>query len=302
MLVRFLVAAAALSFAVYGFAQDIEPRRWTPLPLGLNVLGMGVVYTEGDIAFDPVLELEDVTVEQTMGVVSYQHAFGLAGKSARFDVRLPYKDSQWEGRLRDVPGTADRKGPGDPRLRLSVNFIGAPALEGKAYQEFQRSNPVNTVVGAALSVTLPYGDYNDERLLNLGGNRFVLRPQLGMVHTRGHWSFELTGSVFIYQDNNKFYLDSEREQDPLYALQTNFVYIAPQRWWVSIGAAHGRGGESTINGNKKDDERRGWLYGVSASLPIGLRSSVKLAYVAGRTSEDVGKDTDSISVAYSIRF
>ena len=292
----------AIAFAGHSLAQDIEPRRWTPLPIGLNILGMGLVYTEGDIAFDPVLELEDVTVEQTMGVVSYQHAFGLAGKSARFDVRLPYKDAQWEGRLRDVPGTADRTGPGDPRLRLSVNFIGAPALEGKAYQEFQRSHPVNTVVGAAVSVTLPYGDYNDERLLNLGGNRFVLRPQLGMVHTRGHWSFELTGSVFLYEDNDKFYLDSEREQDPLYALQSHLNYIAPERWWVSLGVAHGQGGESTINGTKKDDERRDWLYGISAGLPIGSRSSVKLAYVAGRTSEDVGKDTDSVSLAYSIRF
>jgi hypothetical protein len=282
-------------------AQDIEPRRWTPLPVGLNILGMGVVYTEGDIAFDPVLELEDVTVEQTMGVVSYQHAFGLAGKSARFDVRLPYKDAQWEGRLQDVPGSADRRGPGDPRLRLSVNFVGAPALEGQAYREFQTSNPVNTVIGAALSVTLPYGDYNDERLLNLGENRFVLRPQLGVVHTRGNWSFELTGSVFLYEDNDKFYRDSEREQDPLYALQSHLVYIAPKRWWLSLGVAHAWGGESKINGIRKDDEKRDMLYGISGGVPIGSRSSVKLAYVGSRTGEDVGKDTDSISLAYSIR-
>jgi hypothetical protein len=146
----------------------------------MNILGLGFVYTDGDIAFDPVLELEDVTVEQKMAVVSYLRAFDLFNKSARFDVRLPYKDAQWEGRLAGVPGTADRKGPGDPRLRLSVNFIGAPALKGKAYQTFRASNPVNTVVGAALSVTLPFGDYNDERLLNLGQNRLIFRPQLGL--------------------------------------------------------------------------------------------------------------------------
>jgi hypothetical protein len=299
---RIGLALALLSFTGLGMAQDIEPRRWTPLPVGMNIVGVGIVYTDGDIAFDPVLELEDVTVEQNMAIVSYQHAFGLFGNSARFDVRLPYKDAQWEGRLAGVPGSADRKGPGDPRLRLSVNFLGAPALKGKAYQTFRASNPVNTVVGAALSVTLPFGDYNDERLLNLGQNRLIFRPQLGVVHTRGHWSYELTGSVFIYGDNDKFFRDSKREQDPLYALQTHLTYIAPQHWWISLGAAHARGGESSIDGEKKDDERRDRLYGISAGLPIGSRSSVKLAYVGSRTSEDVGKDTDSIALAYSIRF
>jgi hypothetical protein len=145
-------ALAGLLFAGSSIAQDIEPRRWTPLPVGMNILGVGIVHTDGDIAFDPVLELEDVTVEQNMAIVSYQHAFGLLGNAARFDVRLPYKDAQWEGRLAGVPGSADRKGPGDPRLRLSVNFLGAPALKGKAYQAYRASHPVNTVVGAALAV------------------------------------------------------------------------------------------------------------------------------------------------------
>jgi NTE family protein len=40
----------------------------------------------------------------------------------------------------------------------------------------------------------------------------------------------------------------------------------------------------------------------SAGLPVGSRSGVKLAYVGSRTSEDVGKDADSLGLAYSIRF
>lgn len=217
-------------------------------------------------------------------------------------MRLPYKDAQWEGRLAGVPGTADRKGPGGPRLRLSVNFLGAPALKGKAYQAYRASRPVNTVVGAALSVTLPFGDYNNERLLNLGQNRLIFRPQLGVVHTRGHWSYELTGSVFLFGDNDKFFRDSKREQDPPVCTSGPSYLFSTAALVGLAGAAHARGGESTINGVKKDDERRDRLYGISAGLPIGSRSSVKLAYVGRRTSEDAGKDTDSIALGYSIRF
>ena len=93
---------------------------------------------------------------------------------------------------------------GDPRLRLSVNFIGAPALRGKEFQAYRASHSINTVVGAALAVTLPLGEYEQEKLLNLGENRFIIRPQLGFVHTRGRWSYELTGSVFLYTDNDEF--------------------------------------------------------------------------------------------------
>jgi hypothetical protein len=299
---RIGTALVLLSFTGLGFAQDIEPRRWTPLPIGMNVLGVGAVHTDGDIALDPVLELEDVTVEVETIALTFLRSFELLGKSARFDVRLPYKDARWKGLLAGEPASTERKGMGDPRLRLSVNFLGAPALKGKEFQTYRASHPINTVIGAALAVTLPLGEYKQDKLLNLGENRYVFRPQLGFVHTRGHWSYELTGSVFLYTDNDDFLGNKKREQDPLYALQTHLTYISSQRWWASIGAGYDQGGESKINGVKQDDQRRDLLYGISAGLSIGLRSSVKLAYIGSRTHEDVGQDTDSIAFAYSIRF
>ena len=299
---RIVTALVFLLFTSLAIGQDIEPRRWTLLPVGMNVLGAAVVHTDGDIAFDPVLELDNVTVDIDTAIVSYLHTFELLGQSARFDVRIPYMDARWEGLLAGEPASAERKGLGDPRLRLSVNFLGAPALKGKEFLAYRASHPVNTVVGAALAITLPLGEYKQDKLLNLGDNRFIIRPQLGFVHTRGHWSYELTGSVFLYTDNDEFFGNNKREQDPLYALQTHLIYSSPQRWWVSLGAAHDRGGESSINGVKKDDQRRDLLFGISAGFSISSSSSVKLAYVGSRTQKDVGKDTDSVALAYSIRF
>jgi len=40
-------------------AQDIEPRRWSHLPLGGHFGGMAYAYTEGDIFLNPVLRIED---------------------------------------------------------------------------------------------------------------------------------------------------------------------------------------------------------------------------------------------------
>jgi hypothetical protein len=299
---RIWTVVVLFSLTSSGLAQDIEPRRWTPLPVGMNIFGAGVVYTDGDIALDPVLELEDVTVEVQTAIASFLRAFELLGQSARFDVRLPYKDAQWEGLLSGQPASADRRGFGDPRVRLSVDFLGAPALKAKEFRAYRALHPVSTIAGAALAVTLPLGEYKQDKLLNLGENRFIFRPQLGFVHTRNHWSYELTGSIFLYTDNDDFFGDNTREQDPLFALQSHLTYVSPRHWWISIGAAHDWGGETSINGENKDDRRRDLLYGVSAGLTVGSHSSVKLAYVGSRTGEDVGKDTDSFAFAYSIRF
>ncbi len=72
------------------FAQDIEPRRWTPLPAGTNVLGAGFGRMFGDVFFDPLLQVENAEVEvDTLGI-SYVRSFSLAGKLARFDALLPW--------------------------------------------------------------------------------------------------------------------------------------------------------------------------------------------------------------------
>lgn len=44
----------------------------------------------------------------------------------------------------------------------------------------QRSN---TVVGAAVAVSMPLGKYNEDGLINLGANCWIIRPQLGVTHT-----------------------------------------------------------------------------------------------------------------------
>jgi hypothetical protein len=71
---------------------------------------------------------------------------------------------------------------------------------------------------------------------------------------------------------------------------------------VSVGAAHDWGGESSVDGVRKDDSKRDLLYGISAGLPVGRRSSIKVGYVGSRTDEEVGADTDNLAVAFSIRF
>jgi len=276
------------------FAQDLEPRRWTPLPPGLNVIGAGMIGTDGNVFFDPALQIEDAEMDATSAAVSYVRSFSLGGKIARFDVVVPWQQVTWSGILEGQPASATRVGLSDPTMRLSLILAGA-APDPTASS--------NTVFGAAFAVTVPLGEYQEDKLLNLGQNRYVFRPQIGFVHTRGQWSYELTGSGFFYTDNDEFFGGTVRKQDPLYAMQGHIIYsMKKPGYWASLSVGYGGNGQSIINGNRADDYKRLFLSALSFGMPLGDRQGLKIAYVRSRTKADNGSDTDSLAIAWSIRF
>jgi hypothetical protein len=291
-----------LAMAGVARAQDVEPRRWTPLPVGTNVVSAALAQTDGRIYADPVMRITDAKVEARTYLLSYLYAFDLLGQSARIDIHLPQREARWRGQLDGESRSVGRSGPGDPRVRLSVNLVGGPALAGTAFRAYTASHPVNTVVGAALAVTLPLGEYFADKLLNLGENRFIIRPELGVVHTWGPWSWELTGSAYLFTDNDAFRGDRRRTQDPLYSLQTHLVRTFAAGWWASLSAEYAEGGESRVDGIRKHDPRGDLLYGISLGLPLNRHSSVKVAYVGSRTQQDIGGDTDNLAISFSFRF
>lgn len=297
-----LRGASVAGLAAIASAQDLEPRRWTHLPLGTNVLGVGYVFTEGDISFDPVLRIEQAGVELHTLLFSYTRYFDLAGTTARIDAFVPVQSGEWTGQLDGTPARVEREGLADPVLRFSTNLLGAPALDGREFAEFQRANPVTTAVGAGLEVRLPLGEYMDDKLINLGQNRFVVTPQLGVLHREEQWSFELTGSTFFYTENHDFFGGNNLEQDPLFAVQTHVVRVFDGGFWVSLGAAYGWGGESTINGVEKDDEKRNVLYGGSFGFRLAETQSVRFAYARTDSHADTGSDTNSFLISWAIRF
>ena len=141
--------------AAEALAQDMQPRRWTHLPVNTNVADVTYAYSAGDLHFDPALRIEDARIDMHTILLSYNHYFSLGDLTARADVQLPIQSGQWKGLLDGVPRSVGRSGLGDPRIRFSMNFIGSPALEGEEFQEFIRSRENRTTAGVALAAQSP---------------------------------------------------------------------------------------------------------------------------------------------------
>jgi Putative MetA-pathway of phenol degradation len=287
----------ALSTVATSGAQELEPRRWGHLPANANIHGFGYAFIDGDLSFDPVLQIDDATFELHTVGLKYIRTLDLFGFSARLDVAGAYQEGTWKGLLEGVPSQVNREGWRDPIVRFAVNLYGAPPLEGKAYADYRSSLESETIVGAAVAVQVPLGEYLDDKLINLGTNRFTIRPQLGVLHNRGKWGFEFTGSIWIYTDNDDFFDGNKLENDPFYAIQGHVQYHFLPTLWLAAGAAFGIGQESTVNGENKNDRRENLVFGVNAGYAITRHFGVNVGYLGTRALADTGLDFDSFVVS-----
>jgi hypothetical protein len=273
-------------------AQEIEPRTYSNAPVGLNFLVAGYGYTEGGVAFDPTVPLTNAQMEVHGAVLAYARTFAVAGRSAKFDVSAPHAWLSGTADVAGVPTSRVVSGFGDPRLRVSVNLFGAPA---KTLQEF-RSFQQDLIIGASLQAWVPLGRYDAERLVNIGTNRWALKPELGMSKSFGPWIFELAGGVTLYQDNDE-YLGGTREQEPIYSIQSSLVRTFPKGIWASFSGTWYSGGRTTINGVHKNDLQENSRVGVVFSMPVNRHNSIKLMANTG-VSVRTGSDFDAVSIAW----
>lgn len=277
-------------------AQEIEPRTYSNTPVGLNFAVAGYGYSEGGVALDPTVPLENAKIDVHGTVLAYVRTFAVGGQSAKFDVSVPHAWLSGTADLAGEPVERRVSGFGDPRLRLSVNLFGAPA---KTLQEF-RGYQQDLIIGASLLAWVPAGQYDADRLVNIGTNRWALKPELGISKALGRWILELSGGVVFYQDNDEF-LGGTREQAPLYSAQAAVIRSFSSGIWASLSGTWYAGGRTTVNGVRKDDLQENSRLGVVVSLPVNRLNSIKVTAHTGVLVR-AGSDFDAVSITWQYRW
>ena len=149
-------------------------------------------------------------------------------------------------------------------------------------------------------MVLPTGEYLEDKLINLGSNRYTFAPQFGVVHNHDKWSMELTATTSFYADNDSFFNGRQLEEDPLLFLQGHVVYSFRPGLWVAASAGYGCGGESTIDGVPSDDRKEFAGWGLSLGIPLNRSAGLKFGYIGTRTLADTGSDSDTITAAVAL--
>jgi Putative MetA-pathway of phenol degradation len=295
------IAVFGLGFVLIGsiagvprsIAQELEPRAFSPNPTGMNYVIAGYSRSSGGVLFDPSVPVTNVDAEFSAAVVGYGHTFEILGRSATATLVTPYAWGNATGNVGEIQRSIERSGVADSSFQVSVNLLGAPALSPA---EFARRTP-ETTVGASLLVTMPTGQYDASRLINIGTNRWAFRPQIGISQPWGAWTVECFGGVWLFSDNNNYLNGSRQEQAPIMSLQLHGSYTFKPRLWLAVDATGYRGGQTTVNGVDKANLQANSRIGMTLSLPLGRSQSIKLAYSDGATTR-VGASFRTISLAW----
>ena len=218
-------------------AQELEPGAYWPIPTGLNIFTAVNSYNWGDLAFDPSAPIDEANATINTTAFAFTRAFGLAGRSANAGIVMPVVGGHVEGLYLGQPAEVDRFGLGDPRLRLAMNLYGAPAMTPKGFASYSQRG----IVGVSVTVAAPLGQYDPDKLINLGTNRWSIKPELGISRTYGRWVVEGMAGVWFFTDNTDFLGGRTREQDPITAAQAHLTFKF-KRMWLAADANFFTGG------------------------------------------------------------
>ena len=288
-----------LSLTITASAQDLDPRAYARAPIDLTFVVAGLNYTYGGVVLDPTSPIQDLEAKVESPLLGVAHTFSLFGLTSQAFVALPYSWAQISGKVIGEDSSITRSGFGDTRFRISTLFIGAPAV---TREEFAKSSP-NTIVGASVTVIAPTGQYFNNKLINLGTNRWSFKPEIGLSQKlTEQWFIDLYAGVWLFTNNNTFYPGSSlRSQNPLLAFQTHLSYNFNPVMWAAIDLTYYTGGQSSVNDLYKDDRQNNMRIGATFNFPISKNSAIKIAYSTGAIIR-LGANFSTISVAWQMAF
>jgi hypothetical protein len=291
-----LGAAFILTLPRPGKAQDLEPRAYSASPVNTTFAVAGVGRSSGGVVTDPTLPVDDV--HATLGVLTagIGHTFDFFGRTALLVAAMPFARAHATGSVGDVTREASRTGTADARVKVSVNLLGGQARKAREFAAAKRT----TIVGVSLAVSVPTGQHLPSKLVNLGSNRWAFKPEIGISVPVRRWTIDGYAGVAFFGVNHEFYPGlSTLEQDPITALQGHASYTIRPRMWAAFDATWYSGGTTSVDGVNKANLQRNSRVGLSLSVPLAARQSLKVAYSTGATTR-IGGDFDTIAVAWQM--
>jgi len=291
---RAATTLALLVIPVCASAQELEPGAYWPIAAGVNIVTVVNSFNSGDLAFDAAAPIENASARINTTAFAFTRAFSLAGRSANVGVVVPLVGGHLEGDYLGEHSEVDRFGLGDPRVRVAMNLYGAPAMTPRAFATYRQG----TILGVSVTVVPPLGQYDSEKVINLGTHRWSFKPEVGISRGRGRWVLEMMAGVWLFMDNTDFFGGRTREQDPIAAAQAHVTYKFKRTMWLAGDANYYTGGQTTIGGKLNLDFQRNSRVGATFSTALDRHQAIRMSVSKGAYTT-IGADFTSIAASYS---
>jgi hypothetical protein len=291
------VVIALFFAAAPSHAGEIEPRSYVNTPVGINFLLAGYSYSQGGLSTAASVPIKDAELKMHTAVLAYARTLDVWGKSGKFDVILPYSQLSGSATFKGQPRERNVSGLNDPRFRFSVNFHGAPAMSTEQFANYKQ----NLIIGASVQVSAPVGQYDQSKLVNLGNNRWFVKPDFGISKAWGPFALELSSGVTFFSENDDYLGGHTLVQDPVWSTQLHAEYNFGHGIWAALSGTWDYGGRTAIDGVGSEDFDNNWRVGATLALPVNRHNSIKL-YASTGVYTTLGTNFNLIGIIWQHRW
>ena len=298
MLIWFTTWCASMAFYGTAQAQDDGARAYWKALEGTNVVSFQYLRFNADTdtaIYDPTHGIyPDSETNANFFLLSYGRHIDFFGRSATAGAAIYGGDidTEFKGDPFDPTSTTrfrqTNNGFGDPSVQLTVNLYGAPTMEN--FYDVMNYEPKFTVdLGGMLA--FPIGEYDENKAVNIGLNRWSGRLSLPMVGYFGSYaplyrtSLEVTPSVYFFSKNDDF-LGQDLENDPLFQLEIHLTHDITRSLVGSIDFMFRKGMESEIDGNKTGDDLDIKTLGFSLDYALNDNFGIRVSYHSNFIDDD----------------
>ena len=279
-------------------AQNLAPRAYLITPTHANAVTVTWSFYDGGISFNGVVPITNGHGTFNVPSIVYTHSFSFFGRSANVNVALPYMVGNFSGDVAGTQHTVYRSGLMDMGFRLSVNVKGGPAMTPQQFVKWKQK----VVLGASLKVVAPTGQYDPEKLINPGFNKWAFKPEFGYSQRFGKWLLDGYAGVWFYTTNQRFFdipVPAPQSESPVGSFEGHLSYDFPKRgMWASLDGNLWFGGEATLNGVPNPQTRQtASRLGGTLAIPVTSHQTLKFSYSDG-TYIRFGGGWQEVSVAW----
>ena len=179
-------------------------------------------------------------------------------------------------------------GYADPSGSLLINLVGTPRL--KSNVDLLNYEPTWTL-DAQVMLAVPIGEYDDDKVVNLGLNRwwgriaFPMKYHFGVFAPGYMSSFELTPSVWLFGENDDF-VGQELKNDPLWQVEAHLTHDFPRGFFGSLDALYRSGFQSEINGMEVGDDVDVGNVGFTFNFHVTDNVTMRTSYLSNVFGDD----------------
>ena len=289
-----IICLALAVLHTHACAQFTDPRTYQNAPVGINQLELAYAYAHSNTSIDTSFIVSGAKFNLNQSFIDYTRYFAFLHHMAWVEADIPI--ANLKGSITGTDITGSNTGTGDSGYTAAILLKGGPALTPEQFANAKTA----TSIGLSLSTTAPTGQYDHNKLLNLGSDRWSFKPELAISRPFGpdqRWVFDAYANTYLYTDNASYRGTQILRQQALLGIEGHISYTFNNTIWASLDTRYSFLGDTTISGVNQDNPQRNFVLGSEFVVSPNSRNSFTFEFAKASVHKN-GPSLTGFAVRY----